>query len=259
MLLLLPPSEGKTAPHRGGPLDLDGLGTPTLTEARRRMLTALVEVCGRPEPEAAAILGLTSGQHELVGRNRALLDAPTARAEHIYTGVLFDALGLSSLDPASRRRAASSVLITSALFGVVRPQDRIPAYRLSGAATLPGVGGVAGHWRRHLPQALRSVLGPRRLLVDLRSGTYQQFWRPEPDLAPRTVTVRVLAERNGQRMVISHHNKATKGELVRRVLSSGGSPRTPHDLADLVRSLGWTTELAAERSGHRLDVVLPEA
>ncbi len=42
MLILLPPSEGKTAPRRGNRLDLDRLSFPGLTHARREMLDALV-------------------------------------------------------------------------------------------------------------------------------------------------------------------------------------------------------------------------
>ena len=38
--------------------------------------------------------------------------------------------------------------VTSALFGLVRPGDRIPAYRLSGDVSLPGLGPVAGVWRQ---------------------------------------------------------------------------------------------------------------
>src|SRR5919204_649935 len=118
-------------------------------------------------------------------------------------------LDLDSLTPAASRRAASRVLMTSSVFGLLRPTDRIPAYRLSGHVTLPDVGTVASVWR----DVLGDVLAPaaaRRLIVDLRSGTYVGFWRPPREIAHRVVTVRVLHEVAGGRSVVSHFNKATK-------------------------------------------------
>src|SRR5699024_7110480 len=110
-----------------------------------------------------------------------------------------------SLSAAARRRATARVAITSALFGILRPGDRIPAYRLSGDTSLPGVGAVASVWRKHLGDAVTDAVGGG-LLVDLRSGTYGAFWRTE--LPERTATVRVLHEVDGKLKVVSHFNKA---------------------------------------------------
>ena len=44
---------------------------------------------------------------------------------------------------------------------------------------------------------------------------------------------RVLVERDGRRTVVSHHNKATKGRLVRAVARSRRSVRTIDDLAGI--------------------------
>ena len=256
MLILLPPSEGKTAPPRGKPLDLTALSHPTLTTVRRRVLDALVAASARED--AAELLGVGHTQLDLVARNRDLRAAPTARAERVYSGVLYDNLGLERLSPAARRRAASRVAITSSLFGLVRPGDRIPAYRLSGDATLPGLGPVAGAWRDVLGEAVLESLA-RGLLVDLRSGTYAAFWRPPRELAGRVATVRVLHESGGTRTVVSHFNKATKGRLVRALLEDGRDARTPAVLADLIRALGWKVEEgSATRKGTQLDVVVEQ-
>ena len=257
MLILLPPSEGKTAPRRGKPLDLDTLSSPVLTPTRTRLLEALVGLCREDPDKAAEVLGLGPSQRDLVDRNADLLSAPPARADAIYTGVLYDALDLPSLPPAARRRATSRVAVTSALFGMVRPGDRIPAYRLSGDATLPGVGSVAGAWRETLGDAVIEAVGTG-LLVDLRSGTYAAFWRPTADTA-RVATVRVLHESGGRRTVVSHFNKATKGRIVRALLEAGANPRTPAALASTLSDLGWTVEVGVPTpKGTQLDVVVTE-
>jgi cytoplasmic iron level regulating protein YaaA (DUF328/UPF0246 family) len=256
VLILLPPSEGKTAPRRGKPLDLATLSGPTLTPARERVLDALVTLCAGDPASAAAVLEVPKTQLELVELNASLRTAPTARADRVYAGVLYDALGLATLTASARRRATSRVRVTSSLFGLVAPTDRIPAYRLSGDAVLPGLGTVAGVWREALGPEIGGLVGDG-LLVDLRSSMYAAFWRPAG--LSRVATVRVLHEVNGRRQVVSHFNKATKGRIVRALLEDGANPRTPARLAEALRDLGWFVEVADGAKGAlQLDVVVSD-
>jgi uncharacterized protein len=254
VLILLPPSEGKAAPRRGRALDLDALAFPGLAPTRERVLEALVALCAGDREVAAATLGIGATRDDLIDLNCRLRGTPTARADRIYTGVLYDALDPGSLSPAARRRGASRVAVTSALFGLVRPGDRIPAYRLSGDATLPGLGSVAGAWRTVLGPAVEEAVGDG-LLVDLRSTTYAAFWRPQASPSLRVATLRVLHETGGKRQVVSHFNKATKGRLVRDLVSAGAAPRTPAALVAALRDLKYTVE---EPRPGRLDVVVNE-
>jgi cytoplasmic iron level regulating protein YaaA (DUF328/UPF0246 family) len=259
VLILLPPSKGKTSPRRGRPLELSSLSFPELGPHRAEVLDALVRLCTTDSPaDAASVLGLGPTQADAVAVDARLDAAPTARADRVYSGVLYEALDLPTLDSAARRRATSWLAVTSGLFGLLRPADRIPAYRLSGSVTLPGVGPLAGYWSSRLGHSIRAAAGSG-LVADLRSSTYASFWRPEPDLAERVAAVRVLHERDGRRSVVSHFNKATKGRIVRALLGAGGAPRSPARLADLLGSLGWKAELGpAGRHGTTIDVVVTE-
>lgn len=258
MLILLPPSEGKAVPVRGKRLALDTLSFPELTAHRRLVLDRLVALSSEAPGLAAETLGLGPTQHEEVGRNARLLASPTARADAIYTGVVYDHLDVASLSPAARRRATRWLAVQSSLFGLVRPGDRIPAYRLSGDTTLPGLGTVSSHWRGVLDPVVREAAGTG-MVVDLRSGTYAAFWRPGADLAPRVATVRVLQQVGDRRTVVSHFNKATKGRLVRALLEHGEVAATPAALADQVGALGWKAELGEPgRHGIPIDVVVED-
>lgn len=253
MLILLPPSEGKTRPETGAPLDLDTLSFGRLTPVRAQLLRTLVKLCNGDTKRAMQVLGLGPTQADAIAINAALHEEPAARADAIYTGVLFSELDLPSLDEASRKRADESLAIASALFGLLRPDDLIPAYRLSGNVTLPRLGTVAGRWRVPLPRVMHELAG-EGLLVDLRSGTYTALGKPPAELAPRTVTMRVLHEQQGTRKVVSHFNKATKGRIVRGLLQSGADPHTIAELQCVLVDLGWTVE----RDGGRLDIVVAE-
>jgi cytoplasmic iron level regulating protein YaaA (DUF328/UPF0246 family) len=251
VLILLPPSEGKTEPPAGSPLDLDTLSSPALTPVRRRILDTLVRVCEGNATRATKRLGLGPTQLDELARNATLHDAPTARADAIYTGVLYAAWSPASLSWRGRAFADKHVATASALFGVVRAGDLIPAYRLSAGVELPRLGSVTGLWRKPLGPVLDELAGGE-LLIDLRSGAYVNLHKPTGDLAARTATIRVLNEVNGVRKVVSHFNKATKGEIVRGICEDGIDVSTPGELADALRDLGWKTEL----DGRRLDVVV---
>jgi cytoplasmic iron level regulating protein YaaA (DUF328/UPF0246 family) len=257
VLVLLPPSEGKATAVRGRPVALDGLSLPGLSAAREALLDELVALCAADEDKAADVLGLSPGLRGEVARNAGLRAAPSMPAGRLYTGVLYDALGLATLDAAAKRRAGKSLLVFSGLWGAVRPADRIPAYRCSMAVRLPAAGGLAGYWKPHLERVLPEAAGGG-LVLDLRSSAYAGAWRPQGEVAERTATVRVLqvAVVDGveRRSVVSHFNKATKGRLVRALLTSGASPRTPKALVSDLRDLGFTVEA----SGSRLDVLVRE-
>jgi cytoplasmic iron level regulating protein YaaA (DUF328/UPF0246 family) len=244
VLILLPPSESKTAPTSGAPVDLAALTSPELTARRERLLRVLSGVCAGPPKRALERLGLSAGQAGELQRNVALAGAPAAAAAEVYSGVLFERLRLSELPAPARAR----VLIASALWGVVRPDDRIPAYRLSMTARLPRVGGLAAYWR----PALRAALPDDGLVVDLRSGPYAAAWAPR---AAALVGVRAFAERGGRRIAISHMVKATRGDVARLLLDAPSPPATADEVAAIVAASGREVELARDRANWSLDVI----
>ncbi|MCX4749419.1 peroxide stress protein YaaA [Kitasatospora sp. NBC_01287] len=258
-LVLLPPSEGKAETPDGPPLALDALSLPALTAARARVLDALVELCEGDQDTAAEVLGLSKGLRGEIARDAALRTAGTLPAGELYTGVLYDALGLGKLDEAAHARAERSLLVFSGLWGAVRIGDRIPAYRCSGGVKLPPMGALGAYWRRELAEVLPAEADT--LVLDLRSAAYAASWKPAGEVAARTATVRVLQEKDGKRSVVSHFNKATKGRLVRDLLNSGAEPGSPGELLEVLRGLGYLVEVAArgtDRKPWQLDVVVTE-
>lgn len=243
MLVLLPPSEAKTRADGGDRFDLSSLSSPGLTPQRAAVLDALIKVSAHPD--ALAILGVGASLAADVERNTHLRAEPAGPASAVYSGVLYAAAGLDRLpDAAARRRATASVRIVSALWGLVRPTDRIPAYRLSMATDLPGVGRLARGWRAPLMAELDGRAG--ELIVDCRSAPYAAAWQP-PAGSTGWVTVRVLRELAGRRSVVSHEAKHTRGLLTRHLLTrAGAAPSTPAALLAAARELVGTELLDAE-------------
>lgn len=242
MLILLPPSEGKATAGSGPALDLQALSYASLTPVRERVLDSLTRLCAGPEEHAQAALGLTDGQRDAVGRNRDLRSAPTLRAAELYTGVLYDHLRLGELDA----RARAKILIFSGLWGVLRPDDRVPPYRLAMGVRLPPLGALAAVWRPALHEAVR----PGELVVDMRSAPYAAAWK-RPSVGVRVLRERVV-EGVVKRSVVSHMAKATRGAVARDLLVHGVEAASPEELAKAMSELGHAVEL----NGGGIDVVL---
>jgi len=238
VLVLLPPSEGKTPPRRGAPVDLAKLSFPELTEQRSHLLDVLHGLAHGPREHALAALGLSPGQAGEADLGATLRTAPAAAAAKVYTGVLYERLRLPELPAPARRR----VLIASGLWGFVRPGDRIPAYRLSISARLPGLPGLAAYWR----PALEAVVPASGLVLDMRSGGYAAAFKP------REANLLAVRGFTPDGKVISHFVKALRGDVARIALLASPVPRTPRAVAELVAAAGYDVRL----NGGNLDVVV---
>jgi cytoplasmic iron level regulating protein YaaA (DUF328/UPF0246 family) len=217
MLVLLPPSEGKTAPAKGEPVELGSLAfAGELGERREQVLDAL---------------------------DPGLRGAPAGPAAEVYTGVLFKRLELPTLPVKARRR----VLIASALWGVVRPDDRLPSYKLPPREKLRGIGPLAKYWRPVLAEALPDKDGD--LIVDMRSGAYSTMWKPK---RATLLAVRAFTQENGERKAVSHMAKAVRGDVARALLEAKKAPADPEAAAGIAAAAGFTVEL----NGGNLDVIV---
>lgn len=247
MIVLLPPSETKRDGGDGPPVRFDALGFPDLDPVRRSLADELVALAA-DRPASRAALGISAKQDGEIDRNAALLTAPTMPAISRYTGVLYDALDVESLRGATAVRARARLMVGSALFGLLRADDEIPAYRLSAGSKLPGGQTLAARWKPTLEPEL-AALSRTELVVDLRSGAYASLGR-----VPGAVDVDVVSEKpDGSRAVVSHFNKAHKGRLARALVTSRAEPDDAAKVAAIARRAGMTVE----RDGNALLVVIP--
>jgi cytoplasmic iron level regulating protein YaaA (DUF328/UPF0246 family) len=244
MLVLLPPSEGKATPAEGEPVDLDSLAfADRLGERRGALLDALERLEEISTSRAVKQLGVSKGQAGELGIDAQLRSAPAAPAAEVYTGVLYDHLRLPALPVKARRR----VLIASALWGVVRPDDRIPYYRFSAKARLTKVGPPSAWWRDALAEAMPDE--PGGLVVDMRSAAYAAAWKPKQ---ATLLSVRAFSESGGKRKPVSHMAKAVRGDVARALLMAKRPPADPEAAASIAAEAGFNVELAA----GNLDVIV---
>ncbi len=236
--MLLPPSETKRVGGDGSPLRLPGLGWPECSALRADLVSEVVDLASDPPACRQALE---------IERNASLRESPTLPAISRYTGVLYDALDIASLRGAAATRAHARLAIGSALFGLLRAGDHIPAYRLSASSKLPGRPGLATRWRPVLEPLLAELAG-RELVVDLRSAAYVGLGRLRD-----AVRVDVITERpDGRRTKVTHFNKAHKGRLARALATSTSEPGDAAAVAAVARRAG----MRVEQDGNQLTVVV---
>jgi UPF0246 protein CE1889 len=234
MLIVLPPSETKSFGGDHPPLDWDSLSFPELNSVRKQIAADLVAL-----DDPFAVLGISDKLAAEAEANQELLTSPTTSAILRYTGVLYDALSADTLPNEALQRLA----IGSALFGVVRAGDLIPHYRLSGGTKLPTRSSsttptLKSRWGGLITEVLSSA---DDLVVDLRSGTYQQLGRLKTAITVRVESV----QPDGTRKVVSHFNKHYKGELARVLALSEQDPTSIDEVAAIARAAGMTVEITS--------------
>lgn len=223
MLFLLPPSETKRP--GGGSLTIDqvALTFGGLNKAREVVIDALGD--------------------------QSLLTAPTMKALDRYTGTLYGALhgrGLkgtstehNSLTPDEVARAKSTVLIQSAVFGLIPATDLIPEYKINASKNLNGVN-LKRLWT-HAHEAIWPRLAGG-IIIDLRSKTYADL-APIPEELTSYKVVVFVERQNGEREQLNHFNKKAKGQLVRAALMAKNPPETIKDLRKCALKAGLRVEV----------------
>ena len=237
-LILLPPSEGKAAGGDGPAWSHDTMQVD-LDRERDKVLAGLARAMRQNEAARGKLLGVKGvALAAATEANRSVRSSPTLPAIERYTGVLYDAMDVSTLSRASRSRVDRSVLIVSALWGVVAPADLIPDYKLKMGAALPALGRTTSFWRSPLSERI-SQEAHGRTVWNLLPNEHAAAW-----VAPsgtEQFTVKFLERRaDGSLVAVSHWNKLLKGALVRFLADHPGT--TGRDLADWQHPLGYRLE-----------------
>ncbi len=141
-------------------------------------------------------------------------------AIEVYTGVLYAALRWSSLTKVQQKLGQSCLAIISAKYGVVRALDPIEPYKEKIK-------------NKKMAAQVADVLddAETELIIDCRSSTYQTVWQSPVAI---TVEIKVFTKIDGEKKVITHMSKKTRGEVTHHILKSTKIPSNPIELEAIV-------------------------
>jgi cytoplasmic iron level regulating protein YaaA (DUF328/UPF0246 family) len=248
-LILLPPSEGKAVGGTGGPVEAGSLSFPDLDPHRARALAAVIRAMRTSGSRRSKLLGVKGmALAAATATNLEVSTSPTMPAIERYTGVLYDALDAATLSSRDRKRLDRQVIILSGLFGLVRPTDEIPDYKLKMGATLPPMGKLSTWWRGPITQSLAPVVA-NATVWNLLPNEHTSAWVPprmgsgEPGAPSSILSVKFLDETprstHAERSftTVNHWNKLLKGALVRFIVATGADE--PAALASFSHPQGY--------------------
>ena len=220
-LILLPPSEGKSSGGDGLPWSKTKQSFPELESARKEVIKALKTAMKAPVGERSKLLGVGEAKtDEATKANLSVGAGKTLPAIDRYTGVLYDALEYGSLSEKLKKRVDSQVVIFSGLWGILRPGDHVPDYKLKMGAKLPALGKPSSFWNPLISSSLAKAASG--VVWDLLPNEHSAGW--DPSIAGTRIRVSFLDDvvKNKKRtlVTVSHWNKLLKGSLVRFLVES---------------------------------------
>ena len=173
---------------------------------------------------------------------------PTRPALHAFTGLVYRGLDPRSFDAATRRRAQGRLRILSGLYGLLRPLDRIEAYRLEMGSDLrpPAGPDLAAFWRGRLTAALNDLLREGEAVVTVAAQEYLKAVDARALRGPLVAPVFKERRPDGSLRTVTVHAKRARGALLRHALVTGA--RRPADLLGFAED-GWAAAAEPPAAG----------
>ena len=150
-----------------------------------------------------------------------------------YTGQAYRGLRADTLIHLDMLFAQRHLHITSFLYGLLRPLDRIHPYRMEGNVELEPAGGINmfAFWRSRLTQRLiDAVKADDGVLMHLATEEMEHLFdwkRVAKEL--RVIQPLFLCEQNGQLKIVTVHAKTCRGAMTRHIIKHRLSE--PDDIA----------------------------
>lgn len=202
-------------------------------------------------PQLTKLMGLSEKLADETKANAALwgtAERPTIPCLYGFTGLVYKSLDAPSLDAARRRGIQKRLRILSGLYGVLRPLDRIEAYRLEMGHKL-AVGGAKNmmdYWKESLTAQLNEDLEKGEPIISVAALEYTKALDLKQLKGPLIHPVFKERRADGSLKTVAVHSKKARGELVRFAIVSGA--KTPQDLLAF-DALGWEAAEEPPESG----------
>lgn len=230
-ILLLPPSEAKIDNLHQSTIyskAREKNSFPGLKRARGSLYRHLIEFLEYSNlAESSKALEL-KGIHldKAIRSDLNLMKASTLPAIHRYAGIMFKYIDYHGMNQKQKTNFNENVLFIDGMFGIIKPMDLIPDYKLKINSPIPGLN-IVKFWKRELEKTLeREFYG--KIIIDLLPDAHRRVLpqREESTVNRKPCTVDwgyykiVFGEViNGNMRNAGHFSKKLKGEFINFICS----------------------------------------
>ena len=198
MLILIPPSEGKTKIKSTNTIFGD---TKFKFEREVNQVIRLLSLLN--EEDLRSIYGTSQEKSEIFHRqNQDIFKSHCAKAIERYTGVVYEYIDWESLNQNSKKYMEKHVRIFSGLFGLLSPNTLIPNYKLK-----MNVLSLQYHWNPVLTKELEN----EDLIFDLLPQVHRKAYTPSKNV----IKIDFSVINKGKKTAAGHFGKAVKGKFIR--------------------------------------------
>ncbi len=154
---------------------------------------------------------------EAIEVNRNVYKAPLMSALDRYSpGILYKSMDFAGLPTGAQRRLLENAVIFSGLFGLLRPDDLVPNYRLRMDAVLPEIGKVSSYWKEHLSGVLNKTI-EGHVVWNMLPQIHRDAWEDE-HAYDQMIEILFFDEQGGERSAVTHGVKPLRGQVVNYVV-----------------------------------------
>ena len=222
MYILIPPSEGKNPYSNKEYFSLDSLSYKSLNVIRSEIINYLSDNKITKE-NYIKTFGISSRNYEKINKmNSGIKTSEVIPSISRYTGVLYDFIDYQSLDEKVKNLLHDSIIIFSGLFGLLRPLDKIPNYKLKmGTKLLNGIK-LSKFWKNQITSVLQNEL-ENQIVCNLLPTEFNSAFDSKVINLNYELKFSFFQENNdGEFKSITHWTKALRGSLVRYLLNEVG-------------------------------------
>ena len=175
-------------------------------------------------PDLSSLMGISPKLSELNwSRNQDFqkIDSKEKEAIFAFNGDVYDGIDANTINTSNHEKLQNSLRILSGLYGILKPFDKIKAYRLEMGTkiSINGSKNLYDFWKENVTKSLVNELNENDIIVNLASNEY--FSVIDQSLISNTIVNPQFKDfKNGKLKIISFYAKKARGLMTRFLIDN---------------------------------------
>jgi len=144
-----------------------------------------------------------------------LLNEETMPAIKRYDGIMFKAIDYNNLNNLQKENFNFSVLFIDGMFGLLKPQDLIPKYKLKITSKVENIN-IIKFWKESL-RSIFKILFKDKLVIDILPQSHRKVLSDEENY--NIISINFCELKNNKLVNVGHESKKLKGDLIKYIIS----------------------------------------
>ena len=175
-------------------------------------------------PDLSSLMNISPKLSELNwSRNQEFqkIDSKDKEAIFAFNGDVYDGIDANTINTSNHEKLQNSLRILSGLYGILKPFDKIKAYRLEMGTkiSINGSKNLYDFWKENVTKSLLNEVNENDIIVNLASNEY--FSVIDQSLISNTIVNPQFKDfKNGKLKIISFYAKKARGLMTRFLIDN---------------------------------------